>query len=105
MKANQLDSKTKFANPAFILDSIAQLIKEGDFSSATDFISVYISKTSSQEEFAKKIGTTRQTLHRFLCNENVTINILMSTLDQIHNDLLDGEKNNRSLLETESIQG
>ena len=86
--------KAKFAEPTYILEQMAQFLKEGDVASITDLISAYISnskKYNSQDEFAKAIGTTRQTLHRMLSHSDaVSMKIFFGAIEQIHQDAAKG---------------
>ncbi len=89
-QTKRLGLKEKFGRADFILEQISECVKDGDFSSITDFISAYISnspKYKSQDQFAEAIGTTRQTLHRMFAHENVSLNILINALEKIHADL------------------
>ena len=82
--------KEKFRDPSFIIDQMAEFLKEGDFSSSTDLISAYIAnspKYKNQEEFAEAIGITRQTLHRMFAHENVSLNLFFKAIEQIHADI------------------
>ncbi len=84
-----MDKKINFENPQFILDEIAQYVKDGDITSSTDLISAYISnslKYNSQTEFAEAIGATRQTLHRMFAHDNVNLNVFFKAIEQIHDD-------------------
>lgn len=82
--------KEKFGEPKFILEQMAQYLQDGDVASITDLISAYVSnspKYQSQEEFAKAIGTTRQTLHRlFSHSEAVAVGVFFSAIEQIYSD-------------------
>lgn len=89
IKNKRMGIKEKFRDPRFIVDQMAELLKEGDFSSSTDLISAYIAnspKYKNQDEFAEAIGTTRQTLHRMFAHENVSLNLFFKALEQIHSD-------------------
>ncbi len=82
--------KEKFSDPNFIINEMAEFLKEGDFSSSTDLISAYIAhspKYKNQDDFAKAIGTTRQTLHRMFAHENVSLNLFFKAIDKIYDDL------------------
>lgn len=83
--------KRKFGEPKYILEQIANYIKDGDIASVTDLIAAYISnstKYNSQDQFAEAIGTTRQTLHRMLShNDNVSLKIFFRSIEQIHEDI------------------
>ncbi len=83
----------KFSDPKFIIEAMSDYLKEGDVGSITDLISAYIKNSkiyNSQEEFATKIGTTRQTLHRMLShNDNVSLQVFFSAIEQIHSDSLE----------------
>ncbi len=88
-EAKRMSIKEKFRNPQFIIDEIANFVKEGDISASTDLISAYIansSKYNSQEQFAEAIGTTRQTLHRMFAHENVNLNVFFKAVERIHQD-------------------
>ncbi len=81
--------KENLGKPEFIIDLLANFLKEGDFSSSTDLITAYISnspKYKNQDEFAQAIGTTRQTLHRMFAHENVSLNVFFSAIEQIYDD-------------------
>lgn len=81
--------KENFGRPEYIIELLANFLKEGDFSSSTDLIGAYISnspKYKNQDEFAQAIGTTRQTLHRMFAHENVSLNVFFNALEQIYND-------------------
>ena len=86
-----IDMNKKFSNPQFIINQMSTFIKDGDVRSITDLISAYIScseKYKNQEEFAQEVGTTRQTLHRlFRHNDQVSIGVLFSCIEQIHQDI------------------
>ena len=89
LKNKRIGIKEKFSNPKFILDEIAQYVKEGDISASTDLISAYISnnkKYKNQSDFADAIGTTRQTLHRMFAHDNVNLKIFFKAIEQIYND-------------------
>ena len=84
-----MEKKIHFENPQFILDEIAQYIKDGDITSSTDLISAYISnslKYNGQTDFAKAIGTTKQTLHKMFAHDNVNLNVFFKAIEQIHDD-------------------
>ena len=84
-----MEKKIHFENTQFILDEIAQYVKEGDIAASTDLISAYISnslKYNSQTDFAEAIGTTRQTLHRMFAHDNVNLNVFFKAIEQIHDD-------------------
>ena len=84
-----MEKKIHFENPQFILDEIAQYVKEGDIASSTDLISAYISnglKYKSQTEFAEAIGATKQTLHKMFAHDNVNLNVFFKAIEQIHDD-------------------
>lgn len=52
--------KEKFGQPEFILEQMAQYLKDGDVASITDLIASYVAnspKYNNQEEFATAIGT------------------------------------------------
>lgn len=87
----RLALKERFGQPEFILDQMALFLKDGDVSSITDLIASYIAnskKYKSQEQFAEKIGTTRQTLHRLLSHSDaVSIKVFFTAIEQIHSDL------------------
>ena len=93
-KSSQLENKRmgikeKFRNPQFILDEVAQYVKEGDIAASTELISAYISnsyKYNSQTDFAEAIGTTRQTLHRMFAHDNVNLNVFFKAIEQIYDD-------------------
>lgn len=76
MERRRASLKERLGQPAFILEQMAQYLKDGDVASITDLISSYVAnspKYKNQEQFASAIGTTRQTLHRVLShNENVS---------------------------------
>lgn len=81
--------KEKFADPNFVIDQIAQYVRDGDFASITDLISAYVAnsaKYKNQDEFAESINTTRQTLHRMFAHENVSLNVFLKALERIHDD-------------------
>lgn len=86
----RLSLKQKFGQPQYVLEQMAEYMKDGDVASVTDLIASYIansSKYKSQDQFAEAIGTTRQTLHRMLShNDNVSIKIFFSAIEQIHQD-------------------
>ncbi len=86
----RLSLKQKFGQPQYFLEQMAEYMKDGDVASVTDLIASYISnsaKYENQEQFAKAIGTTRQTLHRMLShNDNVSIKIFFNAIEQIHQD-------------------
>ncbi len=88
----RLSLKEKFAQPSYIIEQMAQYLKEGDVASITDLISAYISNTDkyeSQQEFAEAIGTTRQTLHRMLAHSDaVSIKVFFRAIEQIHADVV-----------------
>lgn len=89
LQSKRLSLKQKFADPKFILNEIAEYIKDGDFASITDLISAYISNSKnykSQDDFAFAIGTTRQTLHRMFAHENVSLTVFFNALEQIYED-------------------
>jgi len=90
MQKNKSEINNKFSDPNFILQKLADFLKEGDFSSSTDLISAYIAnspKYKNQDEFAETIGTTRQTMHQMFAHENVSLNVFFSALEQIHKDI------------------
>lgn len=82
--------KERFANPEEVMLMMADYMKDGDVASITDLISAYISNSKrypNQDEFAKAIGTTRQTLHRMLShNENVSMKVFFNAIEKIHED-------------------
>lgn len=83
------EAQKRFADPKYVLLALSELIKEGDLRSFIDFIPSYVSsspKYKSQEEFAKAIGTTRQTFHRMVCNEDVSMQVLIAAVEQIYKD-------------------
>lgn len=86
----RLSLKQKFGQPQYVLEQMAEYMKDGDVASVTDLIASYISnsaKYKSQDQFADAIGTTRQTLHRMLShNDNVSIKIFFNAIEQIHQD-------------------
>lgn len=85
----RMSLKEKFGQPDYILDQAAVYLKDGDFDSITDLISAYISNSSkykNQDDFAEKIGTTRQTLHRMFAHDNVSLTVFFDALKQIHLD-------------------
>jgi hypothetical protein len=91
VSSKRMGLKEKFAQPSYILEQMAQYLKDGDVASITDLISAYISnnkkKYSNQDEFAKAIGTTRQTLHRMLSHSDaVSMKIFFGAIEQIHQD-------------------
>lgn len=58
--------KEKLGQPQFVLDQVAEYIKEEDVASIADLIAFYISnspKYKKQEQFVIAIGTARQTLN------------------------------------------
>lgn len=78
-----------FGNPKYIIESMAEFVRDGDVASITDLISAYISnsgKYKSQTEFAEAIGTSRQTLHRMFSHEAVSLNIFFGAIEQIYDD-------------------
>lgn len=83
--------KVKFGQPDYILEQMAQFLKDGDVASITDLIGAYIAnspKYKNQEEFAVAIGTTRQTLHRMLSHSEVVgVGVFFSAIERIHSDL------------------
>lgn len=83
--------KEKLGQPQFVLEQMAEYMKDGDVASVTDLISSYISnspKYSNQDQFASAIGTTRQTLHRMLShNDAVSIKVFFNAIEQIHADM------------------
>lgn len=89
MNMKRQSLKEKFADPNFVLEQIAEYIKDGEFNSITDLISAYVAnspKYKNQDEFAEAINTTRQTLHRMFANENVSLNVFFKALEKIHTD-------------------
>ena len=89
VEIKRMGIKEKFRNPQFIIDEIAQYVKEGDIAASTDLISAYISnslKYKSQSEFAKAIGTTRQTLHRMFAHDNVNLKVFFKAIERIYDD-------------------
>lgn len=89
IETKRMGIKEKFSNPNFIYGELMKLFAEGDFASTTDLISAYVSnshKYKNQDEFAEAIGTNRQTLHRMLSNENVSMNLYFKALERIHDD-------------------
>lgn len=82
--------KERFGQPEYVLEQMAQYLKEGDVASITDLISAYVSnspKYKSQQEFADAIETSRQTLHRmFSHNEEVSMNVFIGAIQQIYQD-------------------
>lgn len=82
--------KEKLGQPQFVLEQMAQYLKDGDVASITDLIASYISnspKYKNQEQFATAIGTTRQTLHRMLSHsDTVSIKVFFRAIEQIHSD-------------------
>ena len=94
-KSSQLENKRmgikeKFRDPQFILNEIAEYVKDGDIAASTDLISAYISnsfKYKNQSDFAEKIGTTRQTLHRMFAHDNVNLNVFFRAIERIHADI------------------
>lgn len=87
---NRLSLKQKFGQPDFVMDQMTQYFREGDVASITDLISAYISnspKYANQDEFARSIGTTRQTLHRMLShNDNVSLKVFFNAIERIFAD-------------------
>lgn len=82
--------KEKLGQPQFILEQMAEYMKEGDVASITDLIASYIANSpqyKNQEQFATAIGTTRQTLHRMLSHsDTVSIKVFFRAIEQIHAD-------------------
>ena len=82
--------KEKLGQPQFVLEQMADYLKEGDVASITDLISSYISnspKYKNQDQFAEAIGTTRQTLHRMLSHsDNVSLRVFFNAIERIHAD-------------------
>ena len=82
--------KEKFGQAEFILNEMANYLKDGDVASVTDLIGAYIAnspKYKNQEEFASAIGTTRQTLHRMLSHgEGVSVGVFFGAIEQIYSD-------------------
>ncbi len=92
-KGNQkrrLSLREKLGTPEFILEQMADYIRDGDVASITDLISSYISNSSkykSQEQFAEAIGTTRQTLHRMLSHsDSVSLKVFFNAIERIWED-------------------
>lgn len=89
-RAKRKGLKAKFADPYFILEQMADYIKDGDIASITDLIAAYISnsdKYKNQDQFAQAIGTTRQTLHRMLSHsDSVSIKVFFKAIEQIVDD-------------------
>ncbi|MCK6595818.1 MAG: helix-turn-helix domain-containing protein [Bacteriovoracaceae bacterium] len=86
----RMNALENFKNPQFIFDQIISAFQDGDFESSTDFIAAYVKnspKYNTQDEFAEKIGTTRQTLSRMFAHENVSMNIYFECLRQIKEDI------------------
>ncbi|MBT3984561.1 MAG: hypothetical protein HOE90_24605 [Bacteriovoracaceae bacterium] len=86
---NKKVKQSRFADPKYILEALKNFMNDGEFHSMTDLISAYIKhspKYLTQEEFAAAIGTNRQTLHRMMAHENVSLNLFFSALEQIHDD-------------------
>ena len=85
----RLSFKERFANPHEVLNMMSDYIRDGDVANITDLISAYISNSpqyANQEQFAQAIGTTRQTLHRMLCNEAVSMKVFFAAIEQIYDD-------------------
>jgi len=86
----RMNALENFKNPKFIFEQILSAFQEGDFESSTDFIAAYVKnspKYKTQDEFAERIGTTRQTLSRMFAHENVSMNIYFECLRQIKEDI------------------
>jgi hypothetical protein len=88
--ARRLGLKQRFGDPKSVLEMMSDFIREGDIAAITDLIAAYVSNSplyKSQEEFAQKIGTTRQTLHRMLSHsETVSLGVFFKAIEQIHSD-------------------
>lgn len=86
----RLSLKEKLGTPEFILEQMADYMREGDVASITDLISSYISnspKYKNQKQFAEAIGTTRQTLHRMLSHsESVSVKVFFNAIERIWED-------------------
>lgn len=85
----RLAIKEKFSDPKFMYGELMKLFAEGDLYSTTDLIAAYITnclKYKNQDEFAEAIGTNRQTLHRMLSNENVSMNLYFRAIERIYDD-------------------
>lgn len=82
--------KEKWGQPLFVLDQMSSYMREGDVAAITDLIAAYIAnspKYKTQEHFAEKIGTTRQTLHRMLSHsDTVSLKVFFRAIEQIHED-------------------
>ncbi|MFP5492411.1 MAG: hypothetical protein ACLGG0_12980 [Bacteriovoracia bacterium] len=79
----------KFADPSYMIEFMADYLRSGDFESITDIIAAYIAncpKYKSQDEFAKAIGTNRQTLYRMMAHQNVSMNVLFAAVERIYKD-------------------
>ena len=91
VEKKRMGLKEKFANPEYILEQMAQYMKDGDVASITDLISAYVSnshKYKNQDQFAEAIGTTRQTLHRMLSHsDSVSIKVFFNAIERIHEDV------------------
>lgn len=90
ISSKRMALKERFGNPGEVLSMMAEYLKEGDVASITDLVSAYISnspKYKNQEEFAKAIGTTRQTLHRMLSHSDaVSMKVFFGAIEQIYED-------------------
>lgn len=90
LENKRMSLKEKFGNPHFVLEQMAQFVKDGDVASITDLIASYVAnskKYDSQEEFASAIGTTRQTLSRmFAHSEAVSLKVFFGAIEKIHED-------------------
>lgn len=86
----RMSLKAQLGQPSFVLEQMADYMKDGDVSSITDLIASYVKnseKYNNQEEFAEAIGTTRQTLHRmFSHNEEVSMKVFFGAIEQIYED-------------------
>jgi DNA-binding phage protein len=86
----RLSLKEQLGTPEFVLEQMADYMREGDVASITDLISSYISnspKYKSQEQFAEAIGTTRQTLHRMLSHsDSVSLKVFFNAVERIWED-------------------
>lgn len=86
----RLSLREKLGQPNFVLEQMAQYLKDGDVASITDLISSFISnspKYKNQDQFANAIGTTRQTLHRMLSHsDTVSLKVFFNAIEQIHQD-------------------
>lgn len=68
---------------------MADYLRDGDFDSITDIIASYIvnsPKYKGQDDFAKAIGTNRQTLYRMFAHQNVSMNVLFAAVERIYKD-------------------